>query len=135
MITLGATDLANLRAFYRRVGWEQLIDDEDFAAFDVHGVVVALFPVTKLAADGRGQPEPGTGGIRFTIGIMVDAPDQVDSLADRMRSAGATVTKPAVDAEFFTGRSAYLADPEGNFFEIAWAGHDNPITSRRARRE
>jgi hypothetical protein len=31
-----------------------------------------------------------------------------------MRAVGARVTKEAtVDAEFFTGRSAYLCDPEG----------------------
>jgi hypothetical protein len=35
-------------------------------------------------------------------------------------------------AEFFTGRSAYLCDPEGNYFEITWAGMpDNPIIARR----
>ena len=41
----------------------------------------------------------------------------------------------AVDAEFFTGRSAYLCDPEGNYFEIAWADMpNNPVVmaTRRA---
>lgn len=40
-----------------------------------------------------------------------------------------------VDAEFFTGRSAYLCDPESNYFEIVWADMpDNPvvIAARRA---
>ena len=40
-----------------------------------------------------------------------------------------------VDAEFFTGRSAYLCDPEGNYFEIVWADTPtNPVTiaTRRA---
>jgi hypothetical protein len=95
MVTPGARDLPGLREFYRRVGWEQVIDDDDVAAFDVHGVVLALFPVARLARDGRGEPEPGNGGIRFTVGIMVDS--------------------------------------EGNYFEVAWAGFDNPITSRRIR--
>jgi uncharacterized protein len=38
-------------------------------------------------------------------------------------------------AEFFAGRSAYLCEPEGNYFEIAWAGTpNNPvvIATRRA---
>jgi predicted lactoylglutathione lyase len=131
MVTLGARDLRGLRDFYRRVGWEQVIDDDDFAAFDVHGVVLALFPVDQLARDGRGEPEPGNGGIRFTVGIMVDSAEEVNELTERLRTAGATVTKDPVDAEFFIGRSAYLCDPEGNYFEVAWAGSDNPITSRR----
>ncbi len=131
MITLGARDLAELRAFYGRVGWPQVIDEDDFAAFDVRGVVLALFPIAKLAGDGRSEPDPGSGGIRFTIGIMVDTAEEVDSLTEQMRRAGARVTKEPVDAEFFTGRSAYLADPEGNYFEIAWATRDNPIQARR----
>ncbi|HJQ01651.1 MAG TPA: hypothetical protein VJ851_08625 [Jatrophihabitans sp.] len=40
-----------------------------------------------------------------------------------------------MDADFFTGRSAYLSDPEGNYFEIVWADMpNNPvvIATRRA---
>ena len=44
--------------------------------------------------------------------MMVDTPDEVDRLTEQMRHAGARVTKEPVDAEFFTGRSAYLCDPE-----------------------
>jgi hypothetical protein len=44
------------------------------------------------------------------------------------------VTKEPVDAEFFTGRSAYLCDPEGNYFEIAWADEpDNPVLAATRR--
>jgi uncharacterized protein len=43
------------------------------------------------------------------------------------------VTKEPVDAEFFTGRSAYLHDLEDNYFEITWADPTNPITARRVR--
>lgn len=54
----------------------------------------------------------------------------MDRLTDQMRQAGARVTKEPIDAEFFTGRSAYLADPEGNYFEIVWADEpDNPIVA------
>lgn len=135
MITLGARDFPGLREFYRTLGWPQIIDEEEFAAFELRGVVLAVFPVAELARDGNTEPDPGSEGIRFTIGIMVDTPDEVDQLTEQMRAAGACVTKQPVDAEFFTGRSAYLCDPEGNYFEITWADMpDNPITSRRANR-
>jgi predicted lactoylglutathione lyase len=65
---------------------------------------------------------------------MVDTPDQVDQLTNQMRHAGARVAKEPVDAELFTGRSAYLRDPEDNYFEITWAAPDHPIASRRATR-
>jgi uncharacterized protein len=135
MITLGARDLPRLRDFYRELGWPQIIDDDDFAAFELRGVVLALFPIAQLARDGNTEPALGSGGgIRFTIGIMVDTPEEVDQMTEQMRNAGARVTKQPVDAEFFTGRSAYLCDPEGNYFEITWAEPNNPITSRRAIR-
>jgi uncharacterized protein len=135
LITLGARDFVSLRNFYRNLGWSQIVDDGEFAAFELRGIVLALFPLNQLAHDGNAEPESGSGGIRFTIGMMVDAADEVDRLTEQMRTAGARVTKEPVDAEFFTGRSAYLCDPEGNYFEIAWAdARDNPVlvAARRA---
>lgn len=134
LITLGARDFVSVRDFYCNLGWPQIIDDGQFAAFELRGIVLALFPINQLAHDGNAEPEPGTGGIRFTIGMMVDAPDEVDRLTEQMRTAGARVTKEPVDAEFFTGRSAYLCDPEGNYFEIAWADEpDNPVRAATRR--
>ncbi|MFI5613434.1 VOC family protein [Amycolatopsis sp. NPDC051903] len=135
LITLGARDLPALRDFYRGLGWPQIMDDGDFVAFELRGIVLALFPVAMLARDGNAEPDPGTGGLRFTIGVLVDSAEEVDRLTERMRAAGARVTKEPVDAEFFTGRSAYVCDPEGNYFEIAWADvPDNPVSiaARRA---
>lgn len=133
LITLGARDLPTLRAFYQRLGWPQVADDEDFAAFELRGIILALFPVEKLAADGRAQPEPGRGGIRFTVGILVDEAHQVDELAQKVREAGGRITKEPVNAEFFEGRSAYFADPEGNYWEIAWSPADNAVTAAARR--
>lgn len=134
MITLGARDLPRLREFYRRVGWPTIIDDGEFVAFEVRGVVLALFPIAELARDGNTEPDLGSAGIRSTVGIMVDTAEEVDELTEHMRDAGAHVTKEPVDAEFFAGRSAYLCDPEDNYFEITWAEPNNPITLRRMTR-
>jgi uncharacterized protein len=133
-VTLGVRDFDAQRNFYRRLGWPQALDSDDFAVFELRGAVLALFPVDKLAADSRAQPELGGGGIRFTIIISVDSPEEVDEFADRVRRAGGTLTKEPVDAEFFVGRDAYFSDPEGNYWEIAWAPPDNPVVaaSRRA---
>ncbi len=133
LITFGARDLPALRAFYQRLGWPQVADDEDFAAFELRGIILALFPVEKLAADGRAQPEPGRGGIRFTVGILVDEAHQVDELVQKVRESGGRITKEPVNAEFFEGRSAYFADPEGNYWEIAWSPPDNPVTAAARR--
>jgi uncharacterized protein len=134
VVTLGVTDFDAERRFYRHMDWPQVFDSEDFAVFELRGALLALFPVDKLAVDGHAQPEVGKGGIRFSVIVNVDEPHKVDELIEQARSAGATITKEPVEAEFFTGRDAYFADPEGNFWEVAWAPADNPvlIAARRA---
>lgn len=134
MITLGVRDIGVERGFYRKLGWPQVFESEEFDVFELQGAVLALFPVEKLAVDARTQPGVYRGGIRCSVIINVAAPDEVDALVARARLAGATVTKDPVDAEFFTGRDAYFSDPEGHFWEVAYAPSDNPIVAvvRRA---
>jgi uncharacterized protein len=134
MVTLGVQDFAAERTFYRNLGFSLAFDSDDFAVFELRGAVLALFPVDKLAADARSEPNLSREGIRSSVIINVDQPADVDEWAERARRAGATITKEPVDAEFFTGRDAYFADPEGNFWEVAWAPPDNPVTAvvRRA---
>jgi hypothetical protein len=73
LITLGARDFDALRDFYKRLGWPQVMDDGEFAVFELRGIVLALFPLTKLAHDGNTNPEPSTGGVRFTSGVQVES--------------------------------------------------------------
>jgi uncharacterized protein len=139
VITLGVHDIPRMRAFYHALGWPVVTEDGDLCAFQLRGAVLALFPAAKLAADGRAVAEAGPAersGLRFTLGVMADRREDVDALAARAEQAGARVTKAPEDAEFFEGRSCYFADPEGNFWEVAWAPPDNPIVAaaRRAAR-
>jgi catechol 2,3-dioxygenase-like lactoylglutathione lyase family enzyme len=133
IITLGAQNFDAQRDFYRRLGWSQAFDSDDFAVFELRGALLSLFPIEKLASDAHVQAEPGHGGIRFSIIISVDTPEEVDELATRVRRAGGKLTKGPVDAEFFAGRDAYFADPEGNYWEIACAPPDNPVVSASRR--
>ena len=57
----------------------------------------------------------------------------MDELAAHARAAGATLTKEPTDAEFFEGRDAYFADPEGNYWEIAWSEGSNPVVAAARR--
>jgi predicted lactoylglutathione lyase len=134
LFTLGVRDFHGQRDFYGRLGWPLVLDTDDFAVFELRGALLALFPTDKLATDARTSPEVGHGGIRFSVIITVDDATDVDALAARAREAGGTLTKEPTDAEFFEGRDAYFSDPEGNFWEIAWAAPDNPVVvaARRA---
>jgi uncharacterized protein len=134
IVTLGVQNFDGQRHFYRQLGWPQAFDSDDFSVFELRGALLALFPIDKLGADAQAQPEPGRGGIRFSVIISVDTPEEVDELAARVRQAGGTLTKSPTDAEFFVGRDAYFSDPEGNYWEIACGPPDNPVSaaSRRA---
>jgi predicted lactoylglutathione lyase len=132
--TFGVEDLARERAFYDALEWPIVFEADDFVVFEFGGALFALFPLEKLAADSHARAEPRHDGIRSSIIVTVEAAGHVDDLADRAERAGATVTKPPTQAEFFSGRDAYFADPEGNYWEIAYAPGDNPVTvaARRA---
>ena len=133
VITLGVQDVARERDFYQRLGWPVVTDDGDFVAFELRGVVVALFPLDQLARDARAPEASAAPGIRSSLIISVDRADEVDELAERARAAGATVTKEPTDAEFFEGRDCYFADPEANYWEIAWAPRSNPVVAAARR--
>jgi catechol 2,3-dioxygenase-like lactoylglutathione lyase family enzyme len=133
VVTLGARDLPRLCEFYRGLGWSPAIDLDGFAAFQMRGAVLALFPLEDLAADGgveAAAPEDGLRG--FTVAINVDRREQVDETVDEVREAGGRITKEPVDAEW-GGRSAYFADPEDNFWEIAWVPPDSLMAAAIAR--
>jgi len=121
VVTLGARDLGRLRSFYEALGWEVAIEAEDFCAFRLDNVFLALFPWDKLAADGRAPAAPPVEEMRgFSLGINVDRPEQVDEAVAAAASAGAVVTKPPGDPVEFQGRNAYFADPEENFWEVVY---------------
>lgn len=127
--TFGVEDLELERAFYEALGWPIVFEDDDFVVFELGSALFALFPLDKLAADSRARPEHRHGGIRSSIIVTVNAPEVVDELAGRAERAGGTVTKPPTEPEFFTGRDAYFADPEGNYWEVAYTPDDNPVTA------
>lgn len=125
VITLGVRELDSLRDFYHALGWTLAIDLEDFAAFETRGAVLTLYSLDELANDARVSavaPEPGLRGV--TIAINVDQREEVDATIAAVKEAGGRVTKEPVDAEW-GGRSAYFADPEDNFWEVAWVPPDS----------
>ena len=131
--TFGVQDVTRERDFYTALGWPIVFEDDDFVVFEFGGALFALFPLDKLAADSCAEPEFGRGGIRSSIIVSVEAPDLVDDIASRAERAGGRVTKRPTEAEFFTGRDAYFADPEGNYWEIAYTPDANPVTAAARR--
>ncbi|MEU9835387.1 VOC family protein [Streptosporangium sp. NPDC048047] len=121
IVTLGARDLPRLRAFYRGLGWPELPSSDDaWAAFTLGGAVLALYPLDELAAEAApGTPPPG-GWSGVTLACNVDRAEDVDTAFAAAVAAGAVPVAEPVDRPW-GGRSAYIADPEGHRWEIAWA--------------
>lgn len=132
-VTLGVQDFSRESDFYQRLGWPVVFESEGFTVFQLRGAVLALFQLDQLAWDAHAQAAPASTGIRSAVIITVDRPGDVDELAGRAQAAGATLTKEPTDAEFFEGRDAYFADPEGNYWEIAWAPDTNPVVAAARR--
>jgi predicted lactoylglutathione lyase len=117
-----------MRDFYSALGWRIAAEAEDFCGFELRGAVLALFPWEKLAADGNAEPaSPQTVMRGFTLAITVDQPEQVDEIIAEVERAGGRVSKPPSDPEEFEGRHAYFADPEENYWEVAYSAGDGPM--------
>ena len=123
-VTIGARDITSLRAFYGRVGFVDLNPDiPDFASFLAGGVLLALYDLEKLTAeaDPGAEPPPTPGFHGIALACNVDHKDQVDAAFRAWVDAGATPIHEPVERADIGVRSGYVADPEGNRWEIAWA--------------
>jgi len=120
IVTLGARDLASLRAFYARWGWTETEDaNEGWSAFDVGGWLLSLYPIDSLgdeAAPGATRPEAEWNGV--TLAINVESEAHLRAIFDAAIAAGAAQVAPVTRREW-GGMSGYVADPEGNRWELA----------------
>ena len=120
LVTLGVSDVAAASRFYASLGWSpspaSVPDVVTFFATD--GGQLALFGRDALATDAGVPPGPATTGV--ALAINCDTRDQVDDVAATWAAAGGTVVKAPTAAQEFEGYSAYLADPDGHLWEIAW---------------
>jgi len=122
IVTLGVRDLARSTAFYTRVFGVTPPPHEGISFFHLPGTVVALYPLDRLAKDIGPDvtvPKPGT----FSgITLAHNARSKADVLAifEHLRAVGATIVKPPQDV-FWGGFSGYFSDPDGYYWEVAWA--------------
>jgi uncharacterized glyoxalase superfamily protein PhnB len=114
--TIGARDVATLRAFYSEL-WPEAMSDPDgsFVAYHLGGAVLGVYDIDRLAGDSGGAFE-GHGG--FELAINVDERDDVDAVLETVAALGVHV-EGAKDM-FWGGRVGHFRDPEANRWEVAW---------------
>lgn len=127
LVTIGAVDMAVLRTFYRRWGWEEVDgSNENWCAYDLGGCLLSLYPLDLLgdeAAPDEAGPQTAWRGVTFAINF----PDgeSLRRAFDDAIGAGATLVTQ-LTARVWGGTSGYVADPEGNRWELATGG-PNPV--------
>jgi uncharacterized protein len=117
LITLGVSDLKRAREFYEGLGWATGAEpDDDVVFFQAGGIVVALWDRPSLAEDSAVEDSPGWGGI--TLAYNTRSNDEVDSVIEEARAAGATIGREPGET-FWGGYSAVFIDPDGHPWEVA----------------
>lgn len=118
LVTLGVGDLTASRRFYSEgLGWTPVLDLDEIVFYQVgHGLLLGLFPLAELGADAG---EEATAGTSFSLACNLRSEAAVDAAVERARAAGAQVLKEAQHASF-GGYHAYVADPDGHRWEIAY---------------
>ncbi len=121
MVTLGVADIQKSFDFYSKiVGFpsEKGIEGGAVAFFTLNHILLSLYPRDKLAEDAL-VPNDGSGFSGITLAYNVKTRQEVDEIVEKLHWAGAKITKEPQDASW-GGYHAYLQDPDGYLWEIAW---------------
>jgi predicted lactoylglutathione lyase len=126
VLTLGVDDLEKSFKFYSDglgfpckgiIGKE--FEHGEAAFFDLnHGMKLALYSRDNLAWDAK-IPRQNSAATEFSIGYNAKSKEEVDSIMELAKKAGATITKTAQNA-FWGGYAGYFQDPDGHLWEILW---------------
>lgn len=119
-ITLGVTDLNQSIDFYEnKFGWKRSdLSNESIIFYELNGIHMALYDREELAKDATVDPS-GNGFRSFTMAYNTRSEKEVDDLVENLRKQGAPVIKEPQKV-FWGGYSSYIADPDGNLWEIAY---------------
>jgi len=123
IVTLGVADLERSVRFYRDcLGFPTNYRDGDsIAFFSTNGTRLALYPLNKLAEDISPTLHPEKSQFSgITLAHNTRAKEDVSAILERAEAGGGTIVKHAQDV-FWGGHSGYFADPDGHFWEVAWA--------------
>lgn len=126
LITLAVNDLDRAAQFYTDMGWTRAETSPGIVVFDLLGQSLGLYSRADLARDmGLDPADLGTGAI--TLACNTRSREEVDTLFAAAQSAGARALKQPHEV-FWGGYIAYIADPDGHIWELAF----NPFSPLRA---
>ena len=104
--------------FYRALGWTVRSPDPAVAFAQLNGAVLSLYRDQARDA-GLAAKSDDAPSARISPAHNVRERADLDPLVARMETAGGRVITDAHDTDW-GGRSAYVADPDGHLWELAW---------------
>lgn len=118
--TLGVQDLDISKDFYEnKFGWKRSeMSNDNLILYQLKGIHMALYSREELAKDAT-VSSAGDGFKGFTMAYNVWSEKEVDDLIQSLRDKGVTIVKEPQKV-FWGGYSSYIADPDGNLWEIAY---------------
>ena len=121
LVTLGASDLPQARAFYEALGWTTgAAPEDDVVFFQAGDMVLALWVRARLAEDSCVEDGGGWGGV--TLSLNLGSPAEVDAAIEDACDAGARIGREPA-ATFWGGYSGVFIDPDGHPWEVAHNPH------------
>jgi predicted lactoylglutathione lyase len=122
LITLGVRDMERAKSFYEALGWSGTGGTDGQPVFVQAGgdLIFSLWDRAALAKDSEAEDGGAWGGI--TLAHCVGSREEVDSITNAARDAGATVAREPAET-FWGGYDSIVVDPEGHSWEIAHNPH------------
>lgn len=120
ILTLGVKELEKSTDFYLNTfGWTKSEQsNEDITFMHLNGIYLSLYKREKLAEDAEIDPA-GEGFKAFSIAYNARSEEEVDELFAKYEKAQIKIVKRP-EKVFWGGYSGYIADPDGNLWEIAY---------------
>ena len=120
IITLGVKNLYKSTEFYEtQFGWKKSASsNESITFFSLNGIYISLYEKEKLAEDAEIDAS-GEGFKGFTLAYNARSKEEVDQIFDDFKSKGVKIIKSPQEV-FWGGYSGYVADLDGNLWEIAF---------------
>lgn len=122
IITLGVADLQKTTAFYtEKFGWKKSPQSNEGITFlQLNGLQLGLYPREKLAEDAQIEAKGNSDGFKgFTLAYCTRTEQEVDDLFADFEAKGVEIVKKPHKV-FWGGYSGYIADVDGNLWEIAF---------------
>jgi uncharacterized protein len=124
LIALGVKNIGESLRFYRDgLGFETSVKEEnpEIVFFNNGGTKLELFPLEALAKDiNENDPPRGQGFSGITLAYNAKSAEEVDEVMKKAERAGAKIVK-SPQRVFWGGYSGYFSDPDGYYWEVAYA--------------